>query len=196
MLIDAQSRLYDLAEEHGGFFTAQEAQEIGFAPAHIVNLAARGQIERRSRGVYRFPLYPRTQHEQLQETVLWPQAHHRLPYSLISHTSALELYGLSDLNPAKIHVTIPNQARIRRAVPAWLVLHHAVLTPTEITEYEGIPITSPYRSILDAADMDVGPAILAGALHDGFKLGLIRRREYDLLNQRFALNLPKAPHYT
>src|ERR1700682_6158745 len=92
MLASAQSRLYDLAKEHGGLFTAHEAQEAGFAPAHIVNLAARGQIERRSRGVYRFLLYPRTQHEQLHEAVLWPQAHRHLPYSLISHTSALELY--------------------------------------------------------------------------------------------------------
>jgi predicted transcriptional regulator of viral defense system len=195
MLANAQRRLYDLAEGHDGFFTAQEAQAIGFAPAHIVNLAARGQIERRSRGVYRLPNYPRSRHEQLQEAILWPQTHRLLPYSLISHTSALELYGISDVNPAKIHVSIPTLARIRRKAPAWLVLHHAEFTPAEITEHEGIPITAPFRSILDAAEMNIGPAILTGAVQDAFKLGLIRKREYDALNQRLDLNLPKAPRY-
>jgi len=82
--------------------------------------------------------------------------------------------------------------RIRRKAPAWLVLHHAEFTPAEITEHEGISITSPFRSILDAAEINIGPAILAGAVQDGYKLGLIRKREYDTLNQRLALDLPKA----
>ena len=195
MLAGVHKRLYALAEEHGGLFTAQKAREIGFAPAHIVNLAARGEIERRSRGVYRLPLYPRNEHEALQEAILWPQTHRRLAYSLISHTSALELYGISDVNPAKIHVVIPTQTRIRRKTPAWLVFHHAELMPAEITEHEGIPVTSPFRSILDAAEIHIGSAILAGAIQDGFKIGLIRKHEYDTLNRRLKLNLSEIPRY-
>jgi predicted transcriptional regulator of viral defense system len=195
MFSQAHKRLYSLAEAHEGFFTTQEAQAIGFAPAHIVNLAVRGQIERRSRGVYRLPLYPRGRHEQFQEAILWPQTHRRLQYSLISHTSALELYGISDVSPAKIHVSIPSQTRIRRKAPAWLLLHHAKFTSAEITEHEGIPVTSPFRSILDSSEMNIGPAILTGAVQDAFKPGLISKREYDTLNRRLDLNLPKAPHY-
>jgi predicted transcriptional regulator of viral defense system len=37
----------------------------------------------------------------------------------ISHESALALYGLSDVSPSKVHITLPPALRIRRTPPAW-----------------------------------------------------------------------------
>ena len=48
---------------------------------------------------------------------------------MISHESALAIYGLSDASPAKVHLALPTGLRIRRAAPKYLVLHYADLNP-------------------------------------------------------------------
>ncbi len=41
---------------------------------------------------------------QIMEATLWPRGAH----GALSHETALDLYGLSDVNPAKIHITVPH----------------------------------------------------------------------------------------
>lgn len=69
---------------------------------------------------------------------------------MLSKETALSLYELSDANPAKIHITVPRAHRPQRAMPTLYVVDRADLRDDELTAYEGIPIVTPVRAILDA----------------------------------------------
>jgi predicted transcriptional regulator of viral defense system len=84
------------------------------------------------------------------EAALWPQVRRPDAYGVISHESALAIYGLSNASPAKVHVTLPTKFRIRRAVPKRLALQYADLTPKDVQRVEGVPVTTAARAIRDA----------------------------------------------
>ncbi len=73
----------------------------------------------------------------------------------ISHESALLLYDLSDVLPSRVHLTVPLQ--FNRSAPASYVIHRARLHPDEITIREGISVTTPARTIVDAAAYGTDP---------------------------------------
>jgi predicted transcriptional regulator of viral defense system len=56
----------------------------------------------------------------------------------ISHDSALDLWEVGDVNPAKIHITVPRAHRVQRDVPAAYELHCEDLAADEVTEIEGV----------------------------------------------------------
>ena len=164
--------LYQIAETQLGYFTASQAREANLNTANLAQLANRDVIERVSRGVYRIRRYPNTPLGSLMEAMLWPQAKSGGPFGVISHESALAYYGMSDVNPARIHITVPSGARIRRDVPPYLTIHRATLRPDEIRKVDGILVTTPERSLHDAAASQLGHALLRQAIEDGARSGL------------------------
>ncbi len=50
------------------------------------------------------------------EASLWPQVRRPDVRGVISHVSALAIYELTDVSPAKVHLTLASQMRVRRAV--------------------------------------------------------------------------------
>lgn len=106
--------------------------------------------------------------------VLWPQG----VTGVLSHQTALSLMELSDVNPARIHLTIPIGYRVRRRqVPDVLVLHWADLPEEDVGSVEGVPVTKAVRTIRDCAEAHIGPALLHQALEDGLRTGWLRPRE-------------------
>jgi predicted transcriptional regulator of viral defense system len=52
------------------------------------------------------------------------QANHHGPERIaLSHDTALLIYGISDLNPSRVHLTVPKSVRLRRARPEWITIH-------------------------------------------------------------------------
>jgi len=66
-----------------------------------------------------------------------------------SHESAARLHGLDGLDPRRISVSVP----IRRTHRFDGVIVHQItdLTPEELTVVDGIPVTTPSRTIIDLA---------------------------------------------
>ena len=67
----------------------------------------------------------------------------RWPF-LISHQSALAIHELSDVSPARIHVTLPTAVRLRRDIPKVLVIHSADLDATDVERVQGSLYTTPH----------------------------------------------------
>jgi predicted transcriptional regulator of viral defense system len=111
------------------------------------------------------------------EASLWPGSHSRDVQGVISHESALAFHELSDVSPSKIHITVPRALRIRRAVPRYLSVHHANLDPTEIEWHDGMPVTTPVRTIRDSHAAHAGPALIRQAVDDARRRGLMPARE-------------------
>jgi hypothetical protein len=100
---------------------------------------------------------------------------------VLSNETALGLYELSDVNPAKIHITVPRAHRPQRKTPALYVVHRADLRDDEITAHEGIPIVTPVRAILDAYATGLGPALIEQAIADGQRRGVLTRAQAEQL---------------
>jgi len=111
-----------LAESQSGYFTTAQARAAGVYPVRLVQLERNDDIKRLSRGVYRLARYPISRFGQYMEASLWPQVRRPEMRGTISHESALALYGLSDISPSKVHITLPPALRIRRTPPARLVI--------------------------------------------------------------------------
>jgi predicted transcriptional regulator of viral defense system len=185
--------LYEMAERRDGLLTSKEARLAGIADSVLVRLAQRGRLERVSRGVYRIAHYPSDRFAQYREAVLWAKASQGPQTAVISHETALLLYGISDVNPARVHITVPVRARLRRQRPRWIAIHHAVLTPGEITEYEGIPITSVDRTIVDVLGSTKRVDLARSAIAEGLKKGLLNRsdaRELTKLTNHWSHGAP------
>ena len=180
-------KLYDIAEPQLGHFTATQARAAGVHPVRLIQLHERGDIERVSRGVYRLSRFPLSPLGQYMEAVLWPQV--RRPAAapqaraVISHVSALALHELSEVSPAKIHITLPPALRVRREVPSHLVLHVASLAPDDIQIVEGVPVTTPARTIRDVHAAHLGPALVRRAIVDGRRTGRLTHDEADHLTR-------------
>ena len=99
--------LFALAETQDGLLTSKQAREIGLMDSVLVRLAQRGRLVRTARGVYRIAHYPPDRLAQYRETVLWAQASQGPQRIALSHETALLVLGISDVNPQKVHITIP-----------------------------------------------------------------------------------------
>jgi predicted transcriptional regulator of viral defense system len=161
-----------LAEEHDGLVTSEQAREGGFTDSVLVRLAQRGRLERTARGVYRIPYVPLNRFSQYREAILWAKAHRGPIDVALSHETALVAYGITDANPAAIHLTVPSAARLRRAVPKAIVLHRAELKQDDITIVEGLPLTTIARTVADllksGGRIDIAKQAIADARREGF----------------------------
>lgn len=183
--------LYELADEQAGYFTAAQARAAGVHQVRLAQLHQRGDIERVTRGVYRLTRYPISPLGQYMEAALWPQVRRPDAHGVISHESALAIYGLSDASPAKVHVTLPGKFRIRRAVPRRLVIHYADLAPKDVQRVDGVPVTTAACAIRDAHASHSGPALVRQAIHDGRRTGHLTLDEADRLEHELLGTTPR-----
>lgn len=166
------SQLAEWAAENFGYVTAKDARELGIPMGTLNALSRRGQLEHVGHGIYRVPLIPQGRLDQYKLATLWPDGRGQ-----ISHESALELYGISDVNPDKINVTVPTAYRTHRELPRLYVLHRENLPPRERGSFEGIPVVSAAKAIRQLAERHVRPSLLRQAIDEGVEGGWLRRSE-------------------
>lgn len=121
-------------------------------PVEFPKLAARGALEHCAYGLYRVAGYPRQAGDEYVEAVL------RVGGGHISHESAIAVWGLADVNPSRINLTVPK--RVRRSGGATYRLWITQLEPRDVDEHLGIPVTTPRRSVIDAAARGSGPRLI------------------------------------
>jgi predicted transcriptional regulator of viral defense system len=175
---EAAKRLYEIAEDQQGFFTTKQAKAAGFAEnTHPYHVHA-GNWIREHRGIYRLTSFPLGQRPDLMLWSLWSRNRGEAAQGVYSHQTALSLHDLSDVMPAKLHMTVPTRFRRNSEIPRVLVLHFADLPQRDIGVAHGVRVTRPMRTILDlVAGGEVPPTTLRQAVREGLRRGLIRRRE-------------------
>lgn len=125
-------QLFAIAEGQDGYFTMAEALEAGFARStHSYHVKA-GNWIREHRGIYRLKRYPMSGAGQQVLWSLWSRDRSGVPQGVYSHETALSLRDLSDVNPAKLHMTVPPEFRRNSVSPAVLVLHKGTLSPADV----------------------------------------------------------------
>src|SRR6266852_8352426 len=175
---EAAKRLYEVAEGQQGFFTTKQAKAAGFAenthPYHVQV----GNWFREHRGIYRLALFPTADRPDLVLWALWSRNRNEEVEGVYSHHTALSLYDLSDLNPAKLHMTVPMDFRRNSDIPGILVLHYADLAEGDVQTAQSFKFTRPLRTILDLIEAGtVEQRFIRQALRQGVDRGLITRQQ-------------------
>ena len=175
---EASRRLFDFAEQQQGFFTTKQAKAAGFAEnTHPYHVQA-GNWVRERRGIYRLALYPAADRPDLVLWALWSRNRDEEVEGVYSHQTALSLYDLSDLNPAKLHMTVPADFRRNSEIPGILVLHYADLPESDVQAGSGFKFTRPLRTILDLIESGtVERNFIRQALRQAVDRGLITRQQ-------------------
>jgi predicted transcriptional regulator of viral defense system len=178
--------LFEIAEEQQGYFTTRQATYAGYQLGSQAHHVKSGNWVRVERGIYRLSRFPQSDEEQLVIYALWSRNRAGKPEGVYSHQTALGIHELSDVNPAKLHLTVPATFRRRAKTPKILVLHHANLVEKDIEHRQGFAVTRPLRSIVDLVVAEsVAPEIIDQALSEGRQRGLIAVREIaELLGQK------------
>ncbi len=175
---EASRRLFDLAEQQQGFFTTKQAKAAGFAEnTHPYHVQA-GNWIREHRGIYRLMLFPTPDRPDLVLWSLWSRNRKEEVEGVYSHQTALSLHELSDLNPAKLHMTVPENFRRNSDIPGIAVLHYRDLPKSDIQAGPGYNYTRPLRTILDLIEDEViEPTFIRQALNQALERGLITRQQ-------------------
>ncbi len=162
------NELAEVALDQYGFVTTADARAIGVDPQRLVEMAARGTAERVFNGIYRLPVVGAGALDQLMLATLWPRG-----LGVLSHETALDLHDLCDVNPAKVHVSVPMAYRLTREVPRVYEIHRRRLDPADVMRHEAIPIVIPARAILDGIEVNLRAGLVDQAIEVARSRGLL-----------------------
>jgi len=180
---ESSRNLYEVAEPQYGFFTTKQAKEAGYDESKHAYHVRVGNWIREHRGVYRLRSFPSPERPDLMLWFLWSRDRNDVPQGVYSHQTALSLYDLSDINPAKLHMTVPKGFRRNSAIPKVLVLHKADLAPTDGQDILGVRATTPLRTVADLIEEGkTDRTILKQAISEGLTRGLVTRRQIERAN--------------
>jgi predicted transcriptional regulator of viral defense system len=146
-----------------------------------------GQFIRVRRGLYRFREYPSSPREHV--LAAWLAVGKNA--AAVSHESALDILGLSDVIPDSVHLTVPRSKRNLPSIPGVRV--HTTSKPIraeDLVTRDGMTVTSATRSILDAAEAGTAPEQIEMAITQALERGLATaeqvQRDVDVRGRRVA----------
>jgi predicted transcriptional regulator of viral defense system len=203
--LERRQRLFELAATQGGYFTAAQAREIGYDSRTLWHHVKTGQLERVSRGFYRLAEFPAHSHEDV--TAAWVKA--GPDRAAVSHETALALYDLAPIRQRSIHITVKREHRpSKRQARLPGVQVHTIsqpFRPGEVIQRFGVKVTSPARSIADAAEAGTDPSTIHEVIGSALRQGLLTegdlheavedrpKRVRDLVERAVRENGTRAP---
>jgi predicted transcriptional regulator of viral defense system len=177
MRVTTREALWDVAVERYGYVTMRDAKQLGIDENAVWMLAARGGLEHAAHGVYRFPQLPVTERDPYMLAVLWTGTDE----ACLSHDTALAVYEACDINPDRIHLTVPTTRRIRRRAGERYEVHQQDLNPDQIGWWQGIPTVTLPAAIGQCVDSGVPGYLLRQALEHGQRTGDVLPQEVAAL---------------
>lgn len=171
-----QDKLYAVAFGQQGFFTTKQALSVGYASRVHCYHVGTGDWIREHYGIYRLARFPVSPEGQYVLWSLWSRNRQEQPQGVFSHQTALSIHELSDLNPPKLHLTVPTNFRRNATLPAVLCLHWSDLPDADIEQQQGFRLVNPLRAIADLLrDGSESNDHLRQALRQAMSRGLITR---------------------
>ena len=191
--MDKENRLLQIAEDQYGYFTSRQAEECGFSRANFHRKLRSGKwCKEEIRGIYRLANYPSTLRPELALWTLWSADKQGNPQGIWSHETALDIHGLSDVAPTKLHMSVPQGFRKSTKIPSNLCLHFVdEISPSDIEIRQGYRVTTPLRTLADVIREgttqyeQIEFAVLDLAIQKSLIKGLATIQEMEQL-QKFA----------
>ncbi len=175
----ASEKLFEIAVGQQGYFTYRQAIESGYLPSStIFHVKAGNWIKEKIRGIYRLAQFPPQERPDLVLWALWSANRKGTVQGIYSHETALSIYELTDIMPAKFHMTVPKRFRKNGIMPPNIVLHRSDIKPRDIRKMHGYCVTTPARTIMDMFEAGaMHPDDVAAVLKQAVESGLITQEE-------------------
>lgn len=192
--MDAVLELADLAAEQWGLVTAAQARALGVSNQTAARLTERGTLERLAYGVYRVTGAPAGPLDELRAAWLAIEPARRaaervqdeVPVVVSHRAAAAAVYGYGDLDGDTYEFTTPRRRQSRRPDVRF---HRADMDPGDWVVLDGLPVTTPERTIVDLAATRIDGGHLAGLVRDAIT-------GYAVDEDELAARLrPYAHHY-
>ena len=178
MSLPDHDQLYRIAESQAGYFAARQARTVGFSAEHLSYYYRVGLFERVAHGIYRLNRFPASPYEDLFIAQLRTGQR-----SAISHESALALYDLTDALPTQVHITVPRTASRRRS---GIQLHTKGIRSSEITNREGLRVTTVLRTIADVAAAGLAQEFVGQAIQQSIGRRLTTPGELRTASKKYG----------
>ena len=188
----AARSLEAICAKQAGLVTAAQARAVGVAGADLARLVRDGALESVERGTYLlagcdWPIH-------LEIRVAWlrldpaalPGARDGLGADdgVVSHRSACLLFELGDIPAPATELTVPRCRRTR--VPHVRLRVCSDLPAQQVAVVEGLPVTTPARTIVDLLRDSADGGHVGGVVADAANRGLIRLDRLAPHVERFA----------
>jgi predicted transcriptional regulator of viral defense system len=166
---DLRRRLFAIAAEQAGYFTAAQAKAVGYSyPAQAHHVGA-GNWVRVDRGIFRLTDWVPETHDDLARWYLWSKER-----GVVSHDTALGVHDIGEFESPRVHLTVPRGFRMTDDA---LILHRAELPDDDIEARPGFRLTTLVRSLIDVAAEHADEDQLTRAVHEALARGTITRRK-------------------
>lgn len=173
-------KLREIALDQHGYVTAAQAQKAGVSRPSLTYLVKHGRIERPCRGVYRVGQVPSTGHDAKHLALLWADPES----AALGYDTALDAYGVCDINPTKVHVVVDKGKRISRAGGDAYVVHKENLAPEDLSWWEGMRAVKFPVALRQCIDANVPTYLIDQAIERGRARGLLSPKQADVMRQR------------
>lgn len=181
---DLRRRLFTLASQQGGYFTAAQARSVGYSYQAQAHHVSAGNWHRVERGLFRLAEWVPEPHDELIRWTLWAKGD-----AVISHETALAVHGIGEFESPRVHLTIPPDFTKRDQAVA---LHRADLPAEDVEIRPGFRLTTVTRSLIDVATAGADEDQLARAIKEAVDGGQVTLRR--LRARAEAVDLKGALH--
>lgn len=166
---DLRRALHAVAFQQAGYFTAAQALEVGYFYQAQKYHADAGNWLRVDRALFRLPEWPADADDVYVRWTLWSEGRGRsCPTS-----PPCQFTDCPTSIPSKVHLTVPPGFG---AVDDLVALHVDVLTEDERERRRGWAVTTPLRTLVDAAASELSQEHVDRAVADAVRLGATTRR--------------------
>jgi Transcriptional regulator, AbiEi antitoxin len=162
--------LAGIAAGQWGMITTAQAVAADVSAQAVARLANDGQLERLAHGIYRLAGTPPHPHDEIR--ALWLGIDPRrvasdriadVEVAVVSHRSAAVLLELGDIAADVVEFTVATRHQTRRRD---VRIHHGTVGASERTLVDGLPVTTPLRTISDLASSRLDRGHLGGVVRD------------------------------
>jgi predicted transcriptional regulator of viral defense system len=189
---DLRRRLFNLAAQQGGYFSAAQAKGLGYSYQAQAHHVGAGNWHRIDRGLFRLAEWVPERYDDLIRWTLWSKDR-----AVISHETALAVHEVGEFESPRVHLTVPPGFSMRDDA---VVLHHAILPNEDIGRQVGFRATTVTRSLIDVAARGADEDQLARAIQEAREAGVLRIRQLraraEVVDLRAALHIERAIQLT
>lgn len=185
--ISALRAINDISSSQRGLFTTAQAEAVGVGRYTVSRLETLGNVERLAKGVYRMGGSPSVR--EMDVLAAWLSVDpRRRPGDITSGdvpiamgATAAWLMRIGEIGPTPYEFCTRERKQTKRP---YLKLRKRAIPPADVTVISGIPTTRPEQTIIDLIDYGEDLSLVANALTDALKRGLIAdesllRKEVD-----------------
>lgn len=166
---DLRRRLFNVAAEQGGYFTAAQAKTLGYSYQAQAHHVSAGNWHRVDRGLFRLAEWVPELRDDLIRWTLWSKGR-----GVISHETALTVHGIGEFESPRVHLTVPAGFSTRDDA---VTLHVADVPVGDVARHSGFRLTTVLRSLVDVAAAGADEDQLARAIQEATDAGHLTLRQ-------------------